>query len=55
MSYLSASDPRAHFGFAEHTAEDTVRVSIRWPDGLEEVFEEIALDRVVVLNRGGGT
>ena len=52
MSYLSASDPRAHFGLGDAAA---VAVSIRWPDGLEEGFGEIAVDQAVVLRRGEGS
>jgi len=66
MSYLSSSDPRAHFGFgpapgdAEDDAEDgskgTVdRIVVRWPDGLEETFPATAMNQAVVLRRGEGS
>jgi hypothetical protein len=51
MSYLSSSDPRAHFGFAEAEA---VSLRVRWPDGLEETFADVAVDQVIVLQRGEG-
>ncbi len=52
MSYLSASDPRAHFGLGE--TSDPVAVTIRWPDGQQELFENIAVDQAIVLQRGEG-
>ncbi len=52
MSYLSSSDPRAHFGLG---ADDSaVSVAVLWPDGLEETFEAVAVDQAVVLRRGEG-
>ncbi len=53
MSYLSSSDPRAHFGLG--AADSAVSVAVRWPDGLEETFDGVEVDRVVVLRRGEGT
>ncbi len=52
MSYLSASDPRAHFGLG--AADSPVTVDVRWPDGLEESFAGIAVDQAIVLRRGEG-
>ncbi len=52
MSYLSSSDPRAHFGLGSLDLVDSIRV--RWPDGLEETFSGGKVDRVVVLQRGEG-
>ena len=53
MSYLSASDPRAHFGLDADGSP--VTLVVRWPDGLEETFENIAVDQAVVLRRGEGS
>lgn len=51
-SYLSSSDPRAHFGLG---AVDVVgRVEIRWPDGLREAFQVSCIDCSVELRRGEG-
>ena len=52
MSYLSSSDPRAHFGLGEDGAP--VHVTVRWPDGLEESFDGVAVDQAIVLRRGEG-
>ncbi len=51
-SYLSSSDPRAHFGLGEATHYDAIHV--RWPEGRMEVFPGGAADRPVVLRRGEG-
>jgi hypothetical protein len=51
-SYLSSSDPRAHFGLGD--AGHFNRVRVLWPDGLMEVFPGGAADRLLVLRRGEG-
>lgn len=51
-SYCSASDPRLYFGLG---AEPGVTgISVRWPDGTEEVFGPQEADRLVTLRRGTG-
>ncbi len=52
MSYLSSSDPRAHFGLGSIDKVDAVHV--RWPDGLQETFKDVGIDQVVTLRRGEG-
>jgi hypothetical protein len=51
-SYLSSSDPRAHFGLGEADSFDAIHVL--WPDGLAEVFPGGSVDRAIVLRRGEG-
>jgi hypothetical protein len=51
-SYLSSSDPRAHFGLGEAGRYDSVHVV--WPDGRAEVFPGGEADHAVVLKRGDG-
>ncbi len=51
-SYLSANDVRAHFGLGDDSAIEAVLV--RWPDGVEERFENIQANRQVTLRRGTG-
>lgn len=53
MSYLSSSDPRAHFGLASDAGP--VSLWVHWPDGYEEAFTGVAVDQRVVLRRGEGT
>ncbi len=52
FSYLSANDPRAHFGIPGVRRADSVRV--RWPGGTEEDFGAMDLNQSVVLKRGRG-
>ncbi len=51
-SYLSSSDPGAHFGFGDAEAVD--HVDVRWPDGERERFVIDGVDRSVELLRGEG-
>jgi len=52
FSYLSANDPRAHFGIPGASRAESVRV--RWPDGVEEQFPGLELNQSVVLKKGQG-
>lgn len=51
-SYLSASDPRAHFGLGVVARVD--RIEARWPDGSRERFDGGPADRPIELRQGGG-
>jgi hypothetical protein len=51
-SYLSASDPRLHFGLAG--AAEVDRVTVDWPGGLREAWGPLAADRIVTLKEGAG-
>lgn len=48
-SYVSAGDPRLHFGVGAQTTLERVRVL--WPGGVERVFEDVAVDRVLRIAR----
>ncbi len=48
--YLSASDPRAHFGLGPATRAD--RVEIRWPDGEIQELEDVAADQILEVVQG---
>jgi enediyne biosynthesis protein E4 len=52
-SYLSASDPRAHFGLG--TAAEVERIVVEWPDGFRESWTDVRADRHVTLERGTGS
>ena len=52
MSYASSSDPRVLFGLADANAVTEARV--RWPDGIEEIFDPPVLRRYHTLRRGEG-
>jgi hypothetical protein len=50
-SYLSASDPRLHFGLGAATTAD---VEVVWPTGKSEFFPKLAADRLVTIREGEG-
>ncbi len=52
FSYLSASEPIAHFGLGKAARVD--RIEVRWPGGVYETFPGMPADRFVVLLRGEG-
>jgi len=43
-SYLSSHDPRLHFGLGD---ADSVRVQIRWPDGMHQDIGRVAANQVL--------
>ena len=50
-SYLASHSAALHFGVGAATA---VVVTVRWPDGLRERFDAVALDSTTPLARGAG-
>ncbi len=51
-SYISQNDLRVHFGLAEATKVD--RLEVRWPNGLEEEWVDVSVDRFITLEEGSG-
>ena len=51
-SYYSQNDLRLHFGLGAARAVE--RVEIRWPNGLEEAWTDLAIDRLHTLKEGSG-
>lgn len=41
--YMSASDPRVHFGLGADTSVE--RLEIRWPSGIEQILQDVKADR----------
>ena len=52
-SYYSQNDLRVHFGLGRSAVME--RLEIRWPNGLEEQWTKLDLDRIVTLTEGTGT
>ena len=52
-SYDSNSDMRVHFGLGSATKLDSVQ--IRWPSGLVESFDNLAVDKIHSIKEGSGT
>jgi hypothetical protein len=51
-SYDSNNDMRVHFGLGPATKLDSVQV--RWPSGLLEKFDNLAVDKLHILKEGAG-
>ena len=45
--YLSASDPRLHFGLGSESA--VTRVTVRWPNGAQQVLNNVEADRLITV------
>ena len=50
-SYLSANDPRLHFGLGSAT---TVSLDVFWPSGAKETYQSLSADRLVTVREGQG-
>jgi hypothetical protein len=44
-SYCASNDPRVHFGLGNSATVDRLRIT--WPDGREQVLEQVAADRIL--------
>ena len=49
-SYFSQNDLRIHFGLGGAAKAD--RVEVRWPNGRDEVWRDLAADQIVTLTEG---
>ena len=52
-SYVSNNDMRVHFGLGSATKVDSV--TVRWPNGRMETFENLPADSMHALREGAGT
>jgi hypothetical protein len=50
-SYLSANDPRLHFGLG---AEKTASLEIHWPSGAKEAIPRVEANHLVLIREGAG-
>jgi hypothetical protein len=51
-SYYAQNDFRVHFGLGAAAVID--RVDVRWPNGLEETWDQVKADQFVTLKEGAG-
>jgi hypothetical protein len=51
-SYMSASDRRVHFGLGSAT---TATITVRWPSGATNTYQNVPADRIVTLHEGDPT
>ncbi|HEX2662315.1 MAG TPA: CRTAC1 family protein [Candidatus Acidoferrum sp.] len=51
ISYLSANDPRLHFGLGGASTAD---IEVHWPAGTSETFKGVAANKLVTIREGQG-
>jgi hypothetical protein len=52
-SYYAQNDFRIHLGLGNRTRVD--RVEVRWPNGLQEQWHDVAVNQLLTLREGSGT
>jgi hypothetical protein len=52
-SYYAQNDLRVHFGLGDVNRID--RIEVRWPNGLEEAWTDVSIDRIVTLTEGSAS
>jgi hypothetical protein len=52
MSYMSASDPRIHFGLGKR--EKVESLEITWPSGQVDRLKNLSVDQIVAIKEGVG-
>jgi hypothetical protein len=50
-SFISANDPRLHFGLGSAATAD---IEVRWPNGLVETLKAVAANQLISLREGSG-
>jgi len=52
MSYMSANDPRIHFGLGKRTKIDSLEIT--WPSGQVDKLANVAIDKIIAVKEGAG-
>ena len=52
MSYMSASDPRIHFGLGKRTKIDSLEIT--WPSGQVDRLTNVPIDQIIAIKEGAG-
>jgi enediyne biosynthesis protein E4 len=52
MSYMSASDPRVHFGLGRRMKVDSLEIT--WPSGQNDRLTNVPVDRIIAVKEGAG-
>jgi len=50
MSYMSASDPRIHFGLGHRAKVDSLEIT--WPSGQADQLTDVPVDRIIAVREG---
>ena len=52
MGYMSASDPRIHFGLGKRTKIQSVEIT--WPSGQVDKLTNVPVDQIIAVKEGAG-
>jgi enediyne biosynthesis protein E4 len=52
MSYMSASDPRIHFGLGKRSKVEMLEIT--WPSGRVDRWKDVPVDRIIAMKEGTG-
>ena len=52
MSYMSASDPRIHFGLGKRATIDLLEIA--WPSGQVDRLKDVPVDKIIAVKEGAG-
>ena len=52
MGYMSASDPRIHFGLGDRTKIDSLEIT--WPSGQVQKLTDVPVDQIIAVKEGKG-
>src|SRR6266705_5853842 len=52
MSYMSANDPRVHFGLGKHAKIESLEIT--WPGGKVDRLANVPVDQIIAVKEGAG-
>jgi len=52
MSYMSAQDPRIHFGLGQRKTVESLEIT--WPSGIVDKFANVPIDQIITVKEGVG-
>jgi hypothetical protein len=52
MSYMSASDPRIHFGLGKRKSIESLQIT--WPSGQEDKLSKVPINQIITVKEGAG-
>jgi hypothetical protein len=52
VGYMSASDPRIHFGLGKRTKIESLEIT--WPGGQVDRLTNVAVDKIIAVKEGTG-
>jgi len=52
MSYMSASDPRVHFGLGRRVSIDSLEII--WPSGKVDELTHVPINQIITVKEGVG-